>query len=58
MNKHKAEKLMNKFNLINKMRSIINCNDWKYYDDNDNDSENDNDNENENKRKKKFFNNI
>ena len=27
MNKHKAKKLMNKFNLINKTRSIIKCND-------------------------------
>ena len=27
MNKHKAKKLMNKFNLIDKTRSIINCND-------------------------------
>ena len=26
MNKHKAQKLMNKFNLTNKTRSIINCN--------------------------------
>ena len=27
MNKHKAKKLINKFNLINKTESIINCND-------------------------------
>ena len=27
MNKHKAKKLKNKFNLIDKMGSIINCND-------------------------------
>ena len=27
MNKHKAKKLMNKLNLIDKMGNIINCND-------------------------------
>ena len=27
MNKHKAKKLMHKFDLINKTGSIINCND-------------------------------
>ena len=27
MNKHKAKKLMNKFDLINKKRNIMNCND-------------------------------
>ena len=45
MNKHKAKKIMNKFNLIDKTGSIINCNDYKYYDDNDNDNDNNNNNE-------------
>ena len=54
MNKHKAKKLMNKFNLIDKTGSIINCNDYN----DGNRNKNDNDNGNENKQKKIFFNNI
>ena len=50
---------MNKLNLIDKTRNIINCNDQKYNDnDNDTDNDNDNNNDNENKQKKFFFNDI